>query len=119
MDEQRGLESMLFRDSLLHIAAERGEAPACEALMSVCDPLERDAQGRTPLMRAAAAGQIQCVPVLAKAGGLNMVDPDGRSAAEIAECSGFQAMARAIEREAPSTRPTRGAEPARPRGRSL
>lgn len=119
LDEHRQFESELRPDSLLHIAAERGEAGACEALMPVCDPLGRDANGRTPLMRAAAAGQIQCVPVLAKAGGLNMVDLDGRSAAKIAESSGFEAMAKEIEREAASTMSTRAAEPARQRGRSL
>jgi ankyrin repeat protein len=54
----------------LHVAAARGRADACRALVSTCGANvdSRDSIGWTPLMRAARFNYLQCVEVLVELG---------------------------------------------------
>lgn len=83
--------------SLLAIAAERGDHAAAAALLSVCDPMERGADGHTPLMVACAHGHAECALAIAERSDLSQVDGQGRSAAEIARQAGAANLAQALD----------------------
>lgn len=92
-------------DTALGNAARYGFDEAIEMLLEVpdIDVDLRDGQGLTPLMTAASGGCDRCVVLLLEAGAsTKLEDPEGRTAAAIAEAEGFPATASILRGEDPA-----------------
>lgn len=77
----------------VHIAASRDKSISLSRILDLAPEMlnAQDGKGRTPLMRAAANGQINAIKVLLERGaGLDLKDANGYTAAQIAQEAGHE-----------------------------